>query len=352
MNQPKIAGLLYGFLEHHLDHLGVFCSLMQIPLIVTDEHIYQLATVYYSHLQLIYWDAIEAPFKILQNFECIFSSLPRILCNEIFFLASQSYKKTISTIWIPHGNSDKGYVTGFMQQLKHETSLLVQGPKMIDFIQESLGSSLIPPYIQLGNYRFDYYQKHQEFYSSIVQKLQLPKKRTLLYAPTWKDPENSSSFFDITSHLIEQLPNDYFLIIKPHINLLQNIQTHQIIAKYENFPNLKFLIHFTPIYPILNQIDVYMGDMSSVGYDFLTFNRPMIFFCSKNNKLSSSRFLHQCGMKLYRKNYSNIFNVLEKEFDQLSLTTKRQEVYNYTFGSQKSWSKIQDLIYQKFINKL
>ena len=198
------AGLIYGSLEHHLDHLAVFCSLMGIPLIVTDEDLEQKARLYYPGLEILYWNSLEAPFEAVKSFDILFYSTPRIMFDEVFFIAETTLRKKIKTIWLPHGNSDKGHASYFMEGLKDETTLLVYGPKMIDFIQQK---TTLPPYIQIGNYRLEYYRRHKLFYDGWMEKLQLPMK-FILYAPTWQDGEKSSSFFEAARLIIDQLPLD------------------------------------------------------------------------------------------------------------------------------------------------
>lgn len=333
------AGLIYGPLEHHLDHLAVFCSLMHIPLVVTDEDLLQKARLYYPDLEVLHWDCLEAPFEVAKAFDILFYSTPRILFDEVFFIAETTLRKKIRTIWLPHGNSDKGHASYFMEGLKDEQTLLVYGPKMIDFIRQKI--SQIPSCIKIGNYRYEYYRCHQQFYDSWMEKLQLPRK-FILYAPTWQDEENSSSFFEAAQILIDQLTSDDFLVIKLHPNLEKETLVQQFILQNESRPNLRFLTGFTPIYPVLERASIYLGDMSSIGYDFLTFNRPMFFFNpAQRNRSDPGLYLHQCGRTLED---PKMFTILRQEDDQSHLTQLRQETYAYTFGEDRSWKFIEKLI--------
>jgi hypothetical protein len=335
----KTAGFIYGPLEHHLDHLAPFCSLMQIPLVLTDEDLLQKARLYYPDLELLYWDCLEAPFAVVRSFDTIFYSTPRCMFDEVFFIAEATLRKKVKTIWLPHGNSDKGHLSGFMEGLKNEETLLVYGPKMIDFLK---AKNVFKPCITLGNFRLEYYRRHQNFYDALIQKLALPAKKTILYAPTWQDGENSSSFFEASDQLIQQLPSDVLLLIKLHPNLEKDIHAIQFMLQNETRPNVRFLTGFTPIYPILEKADLYLGDMSSVGYDFLTFNRPMFFFNPTQRKASDpGLFLHRCGEPAA---LDQIFNILSH--DQSHLTPVREETYAYTFGKEKSWNLVQQEIFQ------
>ncbi len=335
----KAAGFIYGPLEHHLDHLAPFCSLMQIPLVLTDEDLLQKARLYYPNLELLNWNCLEAPFEVVQRFDTIFYSTPRCMFDEIFFIAETTLRKKIKTIWLPHGNSDKGHASSLMEGLKDEEALLVYGPKMIDFLKTK---NVSKPSISLGNFRLEYYSRHKLFYDSLIQKLALPSIKTILYAPTWQDGENSTSFFEAADQLIQQLPSDVLLLIKLHPNLEKDIRVIQFMLQNETHPNVRFLTGFTPVYPILEKADLYLGDMSSVGYDFLTFNRPMFFFNPTKREASDpGLYLHQCGEIAA---LDQIFNILSH--DQSHLTPVREETYAYTFGKEKSWSLVQQEIVQ------
>jgi len=334
---PRAAGFIYGPLEHHLDHLAPFCSLMQIPLILTDEELLQTARHYYPNLTLLHWNCLEAPFEIVQVFDTLFYSTPRCMFDEIFFIAEATFRKKLKTIWLPHGNSDKGHASLLMEGLKEEETLLVYGPKMIDFLETK---QVFKPSISLGNFRLEYYRRHKPFYEALIQKIALPAKKTILYAPTWQDEENSTSFFMVADCLIEQLPPETLLLIKLHPNLEKDIRVIQFKLQHESHPYIRFLTGFTPVYPILEKADLYLGDLSSVGYDFLTFNRPMFFFnLTHRDPSDPGLYLHRCGETIQP---DQIFHDVDQ--DQSHLTPMRQATYAYTFGEEQNWDVVQQQI--------
>jgi hypothetical protein len=333
---PSTAGFIYGPLEHHLDHLAPFCSLMQVPLILTDEDLLQKARLYYPDLELLYWNCLEAPFEVVRSFDTLFYSTPRCMFDEVFFIAEATLGKKMRTIWLPHGNSDKGHASILMEGLKNEETLLVYGPKMVDFLKNK---NVFRPTISIGNFRLEYYRRHKKFYDLLIQEL--PPLKTILYAPTWQDGENSTSFFQAAQNLIQQLPSDVLIIIKLHPNLEKDSSVLQFVLQNETHPNVRFLSGFTPIYPILERADIYLGDMSSVGYDYLNFNRPMFFFNPTGRDPSDpGLYLHRCGQTLQP---DQIFNHLNS--DQSHLTPVREETYAYTFGKQQSWDLVRQEIF-------
>ena len=268
----EIAGYLHGKLEHHLDHLAPLCSLMGWPLIVTDEEIYNLGAAYYPDLTVHLWSPLEAPFLVTQKFDTVVTTIPRISFDEIFFIAEASFRKRLKTVWLPHGNSDKGQNIPWMEALKDEQAAFVYGPKMVDFLKEK--NVQIPRLIPIGNFRYLYFKKHQLFYEKILDEMGLSRS-FILYAPTWKDAEHSSSFEEHVDELIQQLATKT-LVIKPHPNELEDVGVLQRELKKQ----VQWITHFPPIYPILSRTSHLIGDFSSIGYDFLQFNRPMIFLNS------------------------------------------------------------------------
>ncbi|HSW86827.1 MAG TPA: CDP-glycerol glycerophosphotransferase family protein [Rhabdochlamydiaceae bacterium] len=350
------AGLIYGPEPHHLDHLAPLCTLLQIPLIVTEEEISNTAHKYYPWLDVILWDYLEISQNLPESYDVIFCSIPRDIFDEIFFFSQKILHKKVHTVWCPHGNSDKGTQTYFMEALQKEVILLVYGQKMIDFLMKKEAFKQMKSYVVIGNYRSLSYKRELEFYKRMVSKEILGKmkkpSKIVLYAPTWQDYEQSSSFYDACPHLIENLPEDWNLIIKPHPNLLSQDagKVDQIMWKYEECPNVLFLTEFPLIYPLLEVTDIYIGDMSSIGYDFLTFDRPM-FFLNQNkrdSKTDEGLYLYKCGVEILPKQYPEIYKIIDVHLptDALTFSTIRKQIYDYTFGEEKNWDDLRQSIYK------
>lgn len=357
-DSKKAAGLLYGPALYHLDHLAVVCLLMEIPLIVTEKEIEELARRYYPHLEVEYHNYIPLPEYLVKTYDIIFYCIPRDTFDEIFFFAQKLLQKKIHTIWCPHGNSDKGHTIFFMEALKKETIALLYGKKMVDFLIRKHVYEQLKAHVLTGNLRYVFYKREKEFYDRIVAKEVTGKmtkgEKILLYAPTWQDYEHSSSFFDACPLLIEKLPKEYNLIVKLHPNLLlrEGIKTEEILWRYEDRPNVLFLKEFPPVYPLLDLVDIYIGDMSSIGYDFLAFNKPL-FFLNQNQRdpqTDPGLYLYRCGTEIRPEEYKNIYTIIERHLptDAADFSSPRKETYEYTFGKEKNWSVLREQIYNSY----
>jgi hypothetical protein len=300
------AGLIYDDSRHYIDHLAPFSALMGWPLIACEGSVADLARRYYPDLTVIEKSALELklPEKVMT-------------CDNRPLLEAAFPGQSIRLIWLPHGNSDKGWKGPFFETLQGEVAL-VYGQKMIDFMHEK---GVFPKTVKVGNFRWRYYLKHRAFYQAQVEKI-LPKaNRYFLYAPTWDDAEGNGSFWNAFPDLAERVPGDCVLLVKLHPNTLRKyeVELEILMGRYAERKNIFFLPEFPPIYPLLDLCEGYIGDMSSIGYDFLHFDRPL-FFLNANPQL----YLSRCGTAVEAKHFD--FRATD------SLSAIRKEAYHYTFA--------------------
>lgn len=113
------------------------------------------------------------------------------------------------------------------------------------------------------------------------------KKPILLYAPSWSsDPCQVSIDLDILHALSSQIICN--VIIRPHPNLLvpemcAGIRWKEIIEEIA-FKNRRIFLHAgrgTSVYEILGCADILLGDISSVVYEYLALDRPIILYLKK-----------------------------------------------------------------------
>ncbi len=291
---------------HLLDHIAPLAELLQMPLILTEELNYQLASRFYPQIELRLIPDLEFKLKeIGEEFDTLFEC--KYWQPHLKTIFRDLFQTNMNLVFCPHGQSDKGYQTPLLAPYAFQDAVLIYGKLMLDMLSEL--KIPIQNHAIIGNYRLNFYRKHQPFYDAIARReVPLdPSKRTVLYAPTWRDADEASSFFDLGVKVMAELPQDWNLILKLHPLLEQRnpAEFYAIQSLAEKKQNLFLIDQFPPVYPILSMADVYLGDASSVGYDFLSFERPIYFL-----KTAKKGRLYQCGTAINLN--QNIYSQLEK----------------------------------------
>lgn len=327
---------------HLLDHIAPLAELLQMPLIVTEERNWQLAARFYPQVSLRYLPDLEFQLKsIAEEFDTLFEC--KYWQPHLKNLLQTLYQKTVQLIFCPHGQSDKGFQTPLLAPYATQDGVLLYGALQIQMLQQLNIWPALSRYAILGNHRYRFYQKHQSFYDTLAEeeifsRIQ-PKKRTLLYAPTWRDADSATSFFTHGPKILSELPEDWNLLIKLHPLLEQRdpADFYRIAALAEKKPNALLIDEWPPVYPILARSDVYLGDASSVGYDFLAFERPMYFLPTAH-----PGNLHRCGTTInpHQNLYTQLTAPNLKQKEQKALYSlafaKETEDLREKFGNKNS----------------
>ena len=317
----KYAALNTGPDLHLLDHIAPLAEKFNAPLFVEEEKNLDLARKYYPQVKSYPFDPLH--LKELTPFDALLEC--KKWAPHLKQLFRDFYQKEIRLIFCPHGQSDK-----FSPLKSYETqdAVLIYGDLHLQMLEELK----IKPNIWMttGNYRLAFYERNKAFYDhlanlEIFSKLN-PALPTLLYAPTWHDAEQGSSFFNWGPAIIDQLPSSWNLIVKVHplLELKHPGRYYSLAAKIEEKSNAILVTDFPPVYPILAKIDAYLGDASSIGYDFLPFNKPLFFLELPNSKRTR---LHSCGTLIT--NPKTIFTQIAQE--KKSYASEKKALYKKAF---------------------
>lgn len=344
----KNAAINFGPSFHLLDHIAPLAYILDIPLFVDDEDCFQKLQNFYPEVKSYFKEELSFGF-LAKNFDALFS------CNYWFsedkFAFTSLHNKNMEFIFCPHGNSDKGHVNkANMLVYTMQDKVLLYGSHMIDLLKTLNIYKHLKKSKVIGNFRLNFYQKFKRFYDDLLNEQVFsklnPKNKTILYAPTWKDYENSTSFFEIFENLIKTTSSEYNLIIKLHPNLERRHATEFYQIYENNLPSNILLIEELPlIYPLLNKCDIYLGDFSSIGYDFLYFQKPMFFLdpFGRDAKKDPSLSLYKCGIQIDKKYWNNIFSFIEKNLNS-NFQNVQKKMYEYAFGKERSISQIKNII--------
>ena len=354
LQEKKSVGINPQSQIHYIDHLAPLCILMDITLLFIDPEDYALGTRYYPGLKALLIDYQElTPDYLIANYDVLFMSdlWDRYTFHEKYASLEKRYSKTLRHVHCPHGFSDKGF---YLKKCANEDIALIYGQNMIDQLKYHDVFKDLHKYVITGNIRYAYYQQHRPFFDEIATKEVLSKftktQPVILYAPTWLDVEESTTFFDASNDILGSLPDNYNMIVKlhPRLELDDNANFHHIMGKFEHKPNIVFLKDFPLIYPLLAHTDIYLGDMSSIGYDFLPFNKPMIFLNKQRRDARTDRglYLFRCGVDIKPDAYPLLYKFIEVNLptDKERFTNIRREVYDYTFGKARDFQEIKQEI--------
>ena len=348
--KEKSASITTGDSIGILDHLAPLSALLDIPFISDSEDLITSAKKYYPQVKQIYIPTDQALYPYLsKHFDLLFVSSALYRQNLQPFCELFSGKK-IEFCYCPHGNSDKS-----LKQFKLQNICLMYGDQMEERLRSNDLFNHLQVGIKTGNYRLAFYQKYKQFYDALIEEEVFKnfekKQQTLLFAPTWEDFALSSSLRDVGLPLLKKLPSHFNLIIKPHpwhernepgfLSLLQEMCF--------NKGNALVLREYPLVLPLLERVDIYLGDFSSIGYDYLYFNRPMFFFDPKKrlDKIeSSSSFLHVCGELIPESEYQNIYELIETSKDK-GKNGERRKLYNYTFEENIDFNSLKKHIFSK-----
>jgi CDP-Glycerol:Poly(glycerophosphate) glycerophosphotransferase len=117
-----------------------------------------------------------------------------------------------------------------------------------------------------------------------------PSKPTLLYAPSWS---LATELISMDDEILEALTaiEGYNVIIRPHPNLLipEKCNNKDWSIKFKELKKSGIQISYSKdhsAYDLLPHIDILIGDISSVTYEFLILDRPIILYM-KNGILNA-----------------------------------------------------------------
>ncbi len=180
------------------------------------------------------------------------------------------------------------------------------------------------PIKEIGFPKNDIFYSPKEFLKGIKIKvkdeLNLPDKKILLYAPTFRDNQSldvyNINFEVLNKALKERFNEDFILLIKLHPRIKQlsekMIRENKLILDVSNYDNMQELIIAT---------DIFITDYSSGIFDFASLRRPGFLYATDIEEYKKERGLyydlHTMPFPLAENNeqlYNNIIKFNEKDY--------------------------------------
>ncbi|MCP5492266.1 MAG: CDP-glycerol glycerophosphotransferase family protein [Chlamydiales bacterium] len=332
---------IFAFTYVDIDHIAPMAYILGIPLIVCDEKTKSICETCYPQVKIDYVDQSFFTFEnIWKNYDVIIHSY-KPWANHMRVFIDTTYRKQILLVYCPHGNSDKTFTYTHADSLAHHDHQFIYGDQMRAHIKKYSCYKEAHTLQVTGNYRKKFYEKFKEHFDALAQKTifsQFEKKQTtLLYAPTWQDPNANTSFMQQFKGILQACPKNLNLLIKLHPNLEQHqpAETHYLLQNSDRYPNIVANYDFTPTLPLISGCDAYLGDYSSVGYDFLATCKPM-FFLTNDNYPSP---IHKCGLKIPKKDEPNPFSFIQEHLNA-DFSKEQQDLYKHAFDDSISFDTI------------
>ncbi len=187
-------------------------------------------------------------------------------------------------IFMGHGTGDRKY-GGSLRILENFDYHFITGPKHIEKLRDS--SLRVPEerLIEIGNPRFDAYQNGtiQKERCLDYHKVVDRDRKNILYAPTWK--RGKGTLFNFVFKFCRELTKEYNLIVRPHY------YEAKYIALLKNWVRVQGIKHVYWSHPadILRKdtmmdfmiSDLLISDTSSIQYEYLITEKPMIIAMSE-----------------------------------------------------------------------
>lgn len=338
-----------------MDHLVPLCQIMEIPIFCTNRWIYELIQLHYPQMPqtpqmpLFFNEAPDYSLDpFLREYDVLFYVDMYRRHNGTFQFVDHLYKGPARSVCGLHGNSDKKRNLYWIEKFADEDISLIYGQHMLDFLDEKGVLERLKKGIITGNYRYEYYLQHQEFFDAQCRHLFFPEngKKTILYAPTWIHPnrkwawrDDYTSFLAVHSYILDNIPEGFQVLVKLHPLFVYIFpeDAERVIEKYKGRDNISFINDFPLIYPLLKKVDCYLGDYSSIGYDFLLFDRPLFFLNAKERdpSLDKGVYLYNCGRAILPYEFPKLYEIISQTLQEDIYSERRKKTYSYAYGKRK-----------------
>lgn len=133
---------------------------------------------------------------------------------------------------------------------------------------------------------FDY-DKKNEIYRTLNQRIKIDHRKIILYAPTFRDQEldHFNLHLDLEK-MFKHLSNEYILLIKLHPAILQHLNLE---TKY---PGFAFDVSgHKKMNDLLLITDLLITDYSSIPFEYSLLEKPMLFFAYDLDQYTKERGL-------------------------------------------------------------
>jgi len=180
------------------------------------------------------------------------------------------------------------------------------------------------------------YSKHMSFEKEIINSFSTSKN--ILYAPTFRDGDRHDRVTPIDWDMLNDLllKNDATFLIKLHRH------DYSIVLK-KKYSNIRVLDNESDMYPLFSKVDLLITDYSSIFFDFLLTDKPVLFYpYDKEKYLTKHRSMYDeyekvtPGHKAY--NFEEFYEKLKVFFKEPSVLKTSDLDYNHIKNMYNKYS--------------
>lgn len=323
IDRKKVVFISKGFISSNSKALYLFCIKNKIDVIILTDNKEQIEELKENKLPYEVLDTKESDYEIAIAKYIIFDQ-----GNYTYLPKLHHSQKTIQ-LWHGVGLKKMSMMNNIVYDYFVSTSNWTNETNFKNIFRAK-------EFLNFGYPRNDIFFKKEDsldflFSDRLIVKTILDNKdkRKVLYAPTHR--ENNKKLlldFDSLDDKLKQL-NTIF-IIKLHPFILE----FYLEIEQKKYSNIFFHNAYGDIYPLLKHIDILVSDYSSIVYDFLLLNKPIIFYIYDINE--------------YKKNVSFLF-----DFDKYSPGIKvfSQDELVSSFFKEDIYQEKREKIRDKFFDK-
>jgi len=348
-----VDGLALAWELHHIEHLAPWCEALGIPLLLPEVPDLVPAAVAYPGVRVDRVAGWAMPEAIGRLGAAVRQRAPRVLLYSDLFGRSAlralfgGQRDAPRVVYVPHGFSEKRQ--DWARATAFQDVAVLYGQHAFDQLVALGVAGYLHHFILSGNLRRAYHERHAAWFRARLEPLGLtgpPADRTLVYAPTWQDAIGSSSFFRAFAAFVTALPAGWRLVVKLHPHLEHFASTLDELATLTRGRDVH-LVRASPLtYPFLDLADAYVGDMSSLAYDYLASGRPMFFTnatAGTPTDAAPSR-LFACGTVVAPERFEDLYRIVDAAWasDAGRFGEARVALDRYTHAPQRSGADLAD----------
>jgi hypothetical protein len=316
-----VHGVALAWEPHHVEHLAPWCEALAVPLLLPERPDLFAVAGAYPGLVVERVPGWTMPEGIGVAGAAIRRRAPHVVLYSDLFGRNAlralfgGHRAAPRVVYVPHGFSEKRQ--DWARGTAFQDVAVLYGRHAFDQLARLGVAGYLHQFIVSGNLRRGYYARHAAWFSALLAPLGLaraPRQRTLLYAPTWQDAIGSSSFFRAFATLVAGLPADWRLVVKLHPHLERFGESLDELAALCRGRDVHLVRASALTYPFLDLADAFVGDMSSLAYDYLACGRPMFFTNATEGTpgdAAGSR-LFACGTVVAPDRYPDLYRIVDE----------------------------------------